>query len=297
MPIDRPDEPDRPTDARTAVDVAGPRVPAETRDPATYYTELRAAVTVERWEAAVSRFTEHWDNHQDRWPSAPERTPDSSDRDPADGTWCGKGGRTLDSAANSAVDRACDRIRGIEQNVITPAMQDIVARDPDRVLAGLDHRLKGPDRLKEKVADQLHARPGLHADQAVANVKDPIRYTFQYSDDAYTSGVRTDQARMESHGFVLLERRNSWDQEHYKGINTRWRQPETSQIFEVQFHTQTSYEAKQLTHAAYERIRSPGTTDAELDELQDLQRELCARIPVPVGAPEIEDYPRKDRNG
>jgi hypothetical protein len=297
VPIDRPDENDRPVEARTAVDVAEPRLLAETRDPTTYYIELRAAVAAERWEAAVSQFTERWAAHQDRWLPDSGRSPDSPGRESADGKWHGNGGRALDSAANTAANRAYDRIRSIERDVITPAIQDIAAQDPDRVLVGLDHRLKGADRLKEKVADQLHARPGLQPEQAVANIKDPIRYTFQYSEAGYSAGVQADHARLESHGFVLVERRNSWEQEHYRGINSRWREPETRQVFEVQFHTRISYEAKQLTHATYERIRSPDTTDAELDELQDLQRKLCGRVPVPVGAPEIEDYPRKDRYG
>lgn len=202
------------------MDVAGSRVPAETRDPITYYAELRAVVAAERWDAAVSRFTVRWDDHQGRWPP-PQQALDSSDREPADGAWRGTGGRTLDTAANAMTDQACDRIRGIEQSVITPAIQDIAAEDPGRALVGLDNRLKGPNRLKEKVADQLHARPGLQPEQAVANVKDPIRYTFQYGDDGYTSGVQADHARLESRGFVLLERRNSWDQDHYKGINSR----------------------------------------------------------------------------
>ena len=41
---------------------------------------------------------------------------------------------------------------------------------------------------------------------------------------------------------------------------------------------------KQLSHAAYERIRNPRTPDAELDELEDFQRKVCAKIPIPPGA-------------
>jgi hypothetical protein len=282
VPVDRPDEDDAAPDARaTAVaERATPvdRVPAETRDPVTYAAELRAAVAADRWETAAARFAERWSAHERDYPR------------PADADTP----RRLAPDADAEVDRACDRIRDVEQRVITPAMREIETEDPDRSLVGLDHRLKGPDRLKEKVADQLHGRPGLQSEQAVANIKDAIRFTFQYSEERYAAGVSDDHARMESQGFVLVERRNSWEQEQYKGINSRWREAETGQVFEVQFHTQVSFEAKQLTHPAYERIRDSDTTDAEVEELYSLQRDVCAKIPVPAGAVDIEDYPRKE---
>jgi hypothetical protein len=57
-----------------------------------------------------------------------------------------------------------------------------------------------------------------------------------------------------------VDRRNSWANEEYKGINSRWRVPNTGQLFEVQFHTQVSFEAKEETHWAYEKLRDPATT-------------------------------------
>ena len=42
----------------------------------------------------------------------------------------------------------------------------------------------------------------------------------------------------------------------YKGINSQWIEPDSGQRFEVQFHTRISFEAKQLTHPAYERLRT-----------------------------------------
>ncbi len=50
--------------------------------------------------------------------------------------------------------------------------------------------------------------------------------------------------------------------EQYKGINSRWRVPASRQIFEVQFHTYASFEAKQETHGAYEKMRSRVTNDS-----------------------------------
>jgi hypothetical protein len=121
-------------------------------------------------------------------------------------------------------------------------------------------------------------------------VKDAIRYTFQYKEDVYTSGVYSDCNRLAAEGFELVERRNSWAKEEYKGINSRWRSPETGQLFEVQFHTKASFEAKQETHWAYERLRS-GIPAEDQKRLDQFQRDVAVRVPIPSSASDIPDYP------
>jgi hypothetical protein len=189
------------------------------------------------------------------------------------------------------IDQGCDRVHETEETVVTPAMRRIEAEDPDRHLVGLDFRLKGRERLAEKVEYHIRANPEISTDQAFGKVKDAIRYTFQYTEDHYTDGVLVDCERMKAAGFEFVDRRNSWDNEAYKGINSRWRVPESGQLFEVQFHTEASFQAKQETHGAYEKLRSPDTGKAERDALEDYQREVSARIPLPRGATYIPDYP------
>ena len=71
------------------------------------------------------------------------------------------------------------------KQVILPAMQRIEAADPDRKLAGLEHMLKGEDRLKEKIADEMTAKPALAIGNAIDTVVDPVRFTFTYSPQRY----------------------------------------------------------------------------------------------------------------
>ena len=85
---------------------------------------------------------------------------------------------------------------------------------------------------------------------------DTIRYTFQYRESHYTQGVWADIGRLKEQGFELHKLKNSWSDDQYKGINSQWIDPDSGQRFEVQFHTRISFEAKQLTHDAYERLRS-----------------------------------------
>jgi len=193
----------------------------------------------------------------------------------------------------AAVDRGCDQVRETERSIITPEMRRIEAEDPDRHLVGFERRLKGKDRLTEKVTRQLDAQPDLTPDEAFANVKDAIRYTFQYSEERYTADVYMDCQRLEAAGFEPVERRNSWTKEEYKGINSWWRVPESDRMFEVQFHTEASYEAKQLTHPAYERIRNPATPDDEVEELRRFQRDVSAKVTIPPRAADIPNIRRR----
>ena len=55
------------------------------------------------------------------------------------------------SSTNAQIEAECDRIVEREQEKITPAMRDIESQDPTRHLVGFEHRLKGRDRIKEKV--------------------------------------------------------------------------------------------------------------------------------------------------
>ena len=198
---------------------------------------------------------------------------------------------SVDEAAADTVRLGCREIRETEDKIVTPAMRRIEAEDPDRHLTGLEFRCKGEDRIMEKVARQIESQSDLAPDEALSSVKDAIRYTFQYTEEHYTEGVYADVDRLKAVGFELVELRNSWGGEQYKGINSRWRVPENEQLFEVQFHTQISFEAKQLTHPAYERLRGPVTTTAEQKDLTDFQRRVNVCVPSPHGALGIPDYP------
>jgi hypothetical protein len=195
-------------------------------------------------------------------------------------------------AANRAyaIDEGCARVRETEETAITPAMRRIESEDPTRHLAGFENRLKDKERLTEKVVMAVNER-GHTVEEAFGIVKDAVRYTFCYLDNRYTEGVYADCARLENAGFECVDRQNSWGGEQYKGINSRWQVPANGQLFEVQFHTAASLEAKETTHPAYEKLRVGVPTPAEQRELENFQKRVTATVPVPPGATEIPDYP------
>ena len=318
MGTDRPGDPDMPPDdhpdRRDGQDGTGDRAAragnaqAETRTRQEYYADLRVTVSKEEsavarqvtaeeqaaaedWQGKAAESRWMWSEYQRKWPPA-ERS--SADRSTGQlGSWHGDGDRLLEPADNSRVDAECDRIARREEERISPAMRAVENQDPDRHLIGFEHRLKGHDRIKEKVYDKIEEF-SYSAEEAVSVVSDTIRYTFQYREARYTQGVWSDIERLKGEGFKLHQLKNSWSDEEYKGINSQWIEPDTGQRFEVQFHTRISFEAKQLTHDAYERLRTQQADEFEKMVLEAFQAKGHRRGPDSAGATDIPDYPERD---
>jgi hypothetical protein len=234
-----------------------------------------------------------WEQHQDRYPERERATPHTY----TDGSWSSGESRRLSPEQNAEATKACADIHDEGKRVALPIMLQIEAADPDRRLVGLEHMLKGVDRLKEKIAERLRYSPHLSPRQAAGEVPDAVRFTLEYSESRYTDGVQTDVERLQDAGYKLLKLKNLWAKDQYKGINSQWGTPETGLRVEVQFHTAQSREAKELTHQAYERLRDPLTSKAEESELEAYQRRVNALVRRPPDVFRIEDYPPEKRDG
>jgi hypothetical protein len=305
MPPD--DDPDRRDDQDgTAGHAAHPgNAQAETRARQEYYSELRVKVSkqesaaarqvtaeeqaaTEEWQEKKAESRWMWSEYQSKWPPAERSSADRSTRSP--GSWHGDGNRILKAAENTRVEAECDRIAKREEDRISPAMRSIESQDPDRHLIGFEHRRKGRDRIKEKIYGMIK-ESSFPPEDAVSHVPDTIRYTFAYREARYTQGVWSDIERMKGEGFKLQKLKNSWSSEEYRGINSQWIEPDTGQRFEVQFHTRISFEAKQLTHTGYERLRTKQADKFEELVLEAFQKKVTADVPLPPGAADIPDYP------
>jgi hypothetical protein len=225
------------------------------------------------WEQAKVEFAAAWQHHEKCWPRA-DRKPERED---------------LNTAVERELADGCDKIQA-SADEITSRLQAVEGQQPGRTLSGLEFCLKGRERVIEKAAEYMHEMPGFSPSQALAMVPDPVRYTFSYEADGYCDGVHLDIDRLKSSGFEMIKLKNYWDDPEYKGINTQWRDTGTGQRFEVQFHTSVSFEAKQLTHSAYERLRAEDISDEEELELEQFQREVTATVPCPPGATDIREH-------
>jgi hypothetical protein len=211
-------------------------------------------------------------------------------RDPA-GSWRGDGEHYLDPEQHGQAKDVIAMVQRREEALTEGVGQTERESGCGGWLEGLEHRLKGEDRLKEKIADLLETgAPDATTGEILRQIPDAIRYTFCAESDNYKEVYWDIKERLQGCGYEMLYSENHWSDTQYKGINSRWITPE-GQRFEVQFHTAESFHAKQyITHEAYERLRNPLTQDDERRELMAFQQEICSWVTAPEGAADIPNY-------
>lgn len=213
----------------------------------------------------------------------------------SDGGWDGPEGLHLTPEQNAAADAFLAHSAQSEPG-ISSVMQQAAGQTGANMI-GFDHRLKTPDSFKRKLAQYLRENPNRTVDQGLANMKDSVRYTMSYPGEgtAYADGVNSTLQQFRDAGYENVKFKNTWEQPRpasedspgsmYQGINSFWRDPNTNQTFEVQFHTPQSFQAKEGdTHDLYEEQRLLPETDPRYVELQQQQKQVFDNVPRPVGA-------------
>lgn len=153
-------------------------------------------------------------------------------------------------------------------------------------MEGLDFRLKGQESLARKI-EQKSATKGLTMQEYAAKIGDALRYTMIVPDDQYGESVqRTIQGFREADSPYEVEVENTWQPgSAYKGINTNMKRDGV--IFEVQFHTQKSFDLKMEAHVLYEKARD--TTASPEDRAAATQKMIdnAAALADPPGAADV----------
>jgi hypothetical protein len=229
-------------------------------------------------------------------------TDDQSRADP-EGSWDWKGHKLppeqshrADQAIAKCIDAEGRDVNGnYGEHGLTPAMRRIEAQlDHGHLIEDTERfALKDPDRFKEKFARLIERYPGADPRELLDSICDGIRYTLILDFGCYTADVAAGHAQLKTAGYELIETKPSWDSDQYKGVNSQWRERASGVRFEVQFHTEESWDAKQKTHTAYEKIQDSRTSVEEVERLRKYQRQVTAEVPIPPGALQIEPYKKE----
>ena len=133
--------------------------------------------------------------------------------------------------------------------------------------------------------------------EQAGEIGDALRYTMQLPPDEYTNAYEAISEELVRQGYSSAKVKNGWAADSpyegkYKGINSSW-ETKSGQVFELQFHTQDSFDMKQDgTHELYEEVRKPGVTDARKAEIDVELREKFTSVPIPDRAEGIKQYKR-----
>ncbi|MEV6240390.1 hypothetical protein [Lentzea sp. NPDC051838] len=202
----------------------------------------------------------------------------------------------LTKAQNEAADRFLAKAKAAEHEitaVVDDLVDDLRPQFPSARLMGLEHSLKSPDSLKRKVYSKLNATPDV--DRLLAGIGDAVRYTMVVDDAAYYAGVMKGIEKLEDAGFEKIEVNNYWyeyrNEDRYRGVNSTWRDPDSGQLFEFQFHTEHSLRAKEFEHPWYELHRVPGVDPLEAAFAKAQAALIFGDVPFPEWAQLIPQFP------
>ncbi|MGQ0285850.1 phage minor head protein [Pasteurellaceae bacterium 22721_9_1] len=165
---------------------------------------------------------------------------------------------------------------------ITSDITQIIASVGGKV-EGLEYRLKSLNSLERKIKTEMLA--GLSEQQAIASVKDVVRYTSIFDGDTFVAQYQKMQKILATKGYRTVIVKNTWQEgATYKGINTFVNAfvEKDNIIFEMQYHTKESFELKNgKLHQLYEIFRDPKTSPQEKVKISLEMQKLSANLKVP----------------
>ena len=201
-----------------------------------------------------------------------------------------QGSKKESSQTKEDLDLSVSEIIAYSQK-IEPKITSDLTSIMDKVggkLVGLDFRLKSQSSLKRKIKTEI--ADGFTHSQAVNKIRDAIRYTTVFKEKDFVTRYKAMQYLLAIKGYKTIVVKNTWKNDSaYKGVNT-FIQNENGDVFEMQYHTQQSFDVKNgLLHKLYEKFRDLKTPIHEKEKLLLEMRKLSSRIKIPEGIELIED--------
>ena len=185
-----------------------------------------------------------------------------------------------------SVDKLVEKSQKIEPT-ITADISNIATKSGGK-LVGLENRLKSPYSIKRKI--EAEVADGFSRSLSLNKIRDAIRYTTVFKENDFVTRYKAMQHLLATEGYKTIVVKNTWKNDSaYKGVNT-FIQNEDGDVFEMQYHTQQSFDVKNgLLHKLYEKFRDPKTPIHEKEKLLLEMRKLSSKIKVPEDVELIED--------
>lgn len=132
------------------------------------------------------------------------------------------------------------------------------------------------------------------AKEASDGIRDALRYTMVLRHDTFADGYARARRRLEGLGYVERRcknfyRRHADGRSPQKSVQCVYESPD-GHMFELQYHTVSSLQAKAVSHRLYERQRRGGTTSDERRVLEARMGNLFGVIPDPDGVMGIGEH-------
>ena len=183
---------------------------------------------------------------------------------------------TIDKAEKLAIE-VNDKAKKAEPP-ITKKLESL--EDDDSILTGLAYKFKSLGSLQRKIIFD-HNYSKISLEDAAKRIGDSVRYTMLVDEDKYTEKAMETLQTFQDEGYEVLKAANSWHNPYYKGLNTSLKTPDGT-VFELQFHTPTSFITKDCDgHLFYEIRRNEYVQASDKDLAKEIQRLQSSQIPIP----------------
>ena len=176
-----------------------------------------------------------------------------------------------------------------KEPALTKDVQEISALTGGR-LAHLAKCVKEEDSLKRKL-DKVTKEKYITPDEAIEDFFDCVRYTNVSPNEGFTEHFHAFRKELMNRGYVIVRVKNTLmdPARSYRGINTYVQDP-GGYWFEIQFHTEESYEALRANHKLYREQREVTTPQERKEEIAQLMMDASSKVPVPEGCDTIRQY-------
>lgn len=171
---------------------------------------------------------------------------------------------------------------------ITADLQNIASKISAKI-AGLENKFKTIDSLTQKltVTANLNFQTIVEASETI---NDALRYTFILLVEDYVNCFEQTIEILRQSNYDIPDNRiwNAWKNiggkfdKGYRGINISVIYSQ-KQTFELQFHTDESYELKTEMHDLYKKSRKKETSVERRREIKRISLEKAGKIQIPDG--------------
>ena len=178
--------------------------------------------------------------------------------------------------ANALADNILNEINNIEPT-ITKLIESF--EDNDCITMGLEHNIKGKERLAAKIISDSQ-KNNITLEKSADSMHDALRYTLIIDPENYTAKALEVLKKLQSYDYEIVRASNRWDSEAYKGLNTLVKTSD-GLVFEVQFHTPDSFAVKEIdTHLYYEIERNENVDEYNRELAREIQKILFSEITI-----------------
>ena len=154
-------------------------------------------------------------------------------------------------------------------------------------IVGLKNKFKSKESLTGKLKNKSDytKRP---IEKIAKRINDTLRYTYLIPEINYAKALTMLLEVLKSYGYRITKIFNAWELEKtaedtgYRGINITIISSH-NQIFELQLHTEASFNLKNETHILYEEFRNQATSLQRKAGIVDLMLEKARNLKRPDG--------------